>query len=307
VQEVAYQNINYVPTGTLPDQRLVYARKDLNLNDALLLLNTTQGSTWTLSTKVERPFKNGWYASGSYMYNRARSINDGTASTAGSNWANNPVRFDTNNPELARSSYEVGSRVNLTAAIPIPLGKGIRSTASFFYNGKNGRPYVIMFSSDVNLDGRSNNDIVFLPATPDQVVLQNGTWEQLDAFLSNDPASKDNRGQIPARNSGRSPWNNSLDFRYAVNLPTGTKTRVELTMDVFNLLNLFNKDWGWQYFPLFPSSSGNGLIAYGGLDPATGKERLNLATITAPTFQGQFQRDDLRSRWQAQWGLRVRF
>jgi hypothetical protein len=49
------------------------------------------------------------------------------------------------------------------------------------------------------------------------------------------------------------------------------------------------------------------LIAYGGLDPATGKERLNLATITAPTFQGQFQRDDLRSRWQAQWGLRVRF
>jgi hypothetical protein len=307
VKEVAYQNINYVATGTLPDGRFTYARKDLNLNDALLLLNTTQGSTWTLSTKVERPFKNGWYASGSYMYNRSRSINDGTASTAGSNWANNPVRFDTNNPELARSSYEVGSRVNFTAAIPIPLGKGIRSTASFFYNGQNGRPYVIMFSSDVNLDGRSNNDIVFLPATPDQVVLQNGTWEQLDAFLSNDPASKDNRGQIPARNSGRGPWNNSVDFRYAVNLPTGGKTRVELTMDVFNLLNLFNKDWGWQYFPLFPSSSGNGLIGYGGLDPATGKERLNLATITAPTFQGQFQRDDLRSRWQAQWGLRVRF
>jgi hypothetical protein len=78
-------------------------------------------------------------------------------------------------------------------------------------------------------------------------------------------------------------------------------------MDVFNLLNLINSDWGWQYFPSFPSSAANGLITYGGIDAATGKERLNIATITAPSFQGTFTRDDLRSRWQAQWGLRVRF
>jgi hypothetical protein len=307
VQEVKYQNLNYVQSGTLPDGRFTYRKVDAGINDALLLTNTDLGNSWTASFKIERPFRNGFNASGSYMYNRARSINDGTASTAGSNWANNPVRIDTNNPELARSSYEVGSRVNLTAVIPIPLGGGVRSSAAFFYNGQNGRPYVIMFNGDANGDGRTNNDIAFIPSSADQVVVFNGTYDQLNAFLNGDPASSANRGTIPPRSAARSPWNNNLDFRYGVNLPTGGRTRVELTMDVFNLLNLLNKDWGWQYFPLFPSSSANGLIGYGGIDAATGKERLNLNTITAPTFQGQFQRDDLRSRWQAQWGVRVRF
>jgi len=307
IEEVKYENLNFIPSGTLPDGRITYTKKDGTLNDALLLTNTSLGSSWTISAKLERPFRHGFYASGSYIYNRAWSVNDGTASTAGSNWANNPVQFDTNNPPLTRSNFDMGSRVNLTAAVPIPLGKGVQSTASFFYNGQSGRPYVIMFNGDANGDNRSNNDIAFVPATADQVVVFNGTWAQLDQFLSTDPASKDYRGQVPPRNAGRSPWNNEVDFRYAVNVPTGGRTKVELTMDVFNLLNLFNKDWGWQYFPFFPAAAGNGLIGYGNIDAATGKERLNLSAITSPTFQGTFQRDDLRSRWQAQWGLRVRF
>lgn len=222
-------------------------------------------------------------------------------------WANNPVRIDTNNPELSRSNYDLGSRVNLTAVVPVPLGKGIRSAASFYYNGQNGRPYVILFNGDANGDGRTDNDIAFIPASQDQVILSGGTWDQLNAFLSGDPASKGSRGTIPVRNAGRAPWSNSLDFRCAVHLPTGGKTKVEVTMDIFNLLNLLNKDWGWQFFPLFPNSSGNGLVLYQGLDAATGKERLGLATITSPNFLGTFQRDDLRSRWQAHRGLRVRF
>jgi hypothetical protein len=76
---------------------------------------------------------------------------------------------------------------------------------------------------------------------------------------------------------------------------------------VFNLLNAFNKDWGSHYFPKFPSQSGNGLIGYGGIDAATGKERLNLSTIASPTFQGTFDRDDLLSRATAQFGARIRF
>ena len=104
-------------------------------------------------------------------------------------------------------------------------------------------------------------------------------------------------------NSGFAPWSNQLDFRYAVNLPTGSRAKVELTADIVNLLNLFNKDWGWQYWPPFPA--GGTLIGYGAI--ANGKETFNLNTITSQTFQGTFDRSDLRSRWQAQFGARVRF
>ena len=59
VKEIAYQNINFVPSSTLPDGRFVYRKVDANLNDALLLTNTSLGSTWTASFKLERPFRNG--------------------------------------------------------------------------------------------------------------------------------------------------------------------------------------------------------------------------------------------------------
>jgi hypothetical protein len=58
----------------------------------------------------------------------------------------------------------------------------------------------------------------------------------------------------------------------------------------------------WVYYPNFNSPT---LIGYSGL--TNGKETFNLSTITSQTFQGTFTRDDLKSRWQMQWGLRVRF
>ena len=54
---------------------------------------------------------------------------------------------DINNPPLAISDFDPGSRVSLTGTIPIPLGGGVRSTATFYYNGQIGRAYSIVFSS----------------------------------------------------------------------------------------------------------------------------------------------------------------
>ncbi|PYR79547.1 MAG: hypothetical protein DMF87_11030 [Acidobacteria bacterium] len=305
IKEIFYQNVNYIPLSTLPDGRLTYTKRDPSLNDVVVLSNTGRGSNWTTTFKVERPFANGFYASGSYLYNRAKSINDGTSSVARSNWAfGSYVNFDVNNPPLATSNYETAHRVTLTASIPIPITSSVRSTASLYYNGQNGQPYTIVFNGDANGDGVTTNDVAFVPASPDQVVVINGTWDQLNAYINGDCTMRDNRGSIPERNACHAPWINSLDFRYGVDVPTGGRTKVELTMDVFNLLNLFNKNWGWSVYPNLNSPI---TIGYGGINAATGKETLNLSTITSPNFQGTFTRDDLRSRWQAQFGARIRF
>jgi len=108
---------------------------------------------------------------------------------------------------------------------------------------------------------------------------------------------------VPNRNTGVSPWTNSLDVRYGVTVPV-RKAKIELSMSILNFLNLLNSDWGWRFFPNFYSPQ---TIGYGGIDRTTGKEILNLSTITSPNFLGTFTRDDLRSRWQAQWEARVRF
>ena len=306
LEDILYKDLEFVPNGTLPapDGRLTYARVDPKVNNAVLLTNATQGSTQSFAVKLQRPFRNGFQLSGSYFYNRARSISDGAAFTAATNLHDQYTTYDLNNPTLARSNYEAGNRVNLSGSVPIPLWKGLTSTASFFYNGQTGQPYSLLFSGDVNGDGNTFDDVAFLPSDPSQVVITNGTWAQLDAYLSSDSAAKNNRGKVPLRNTGTAPWSNDLDFRYAVNINTGGKTKVELTMDVFNLLNLVNKNWGWVFYPNFYDAT---TLGAGGIDPATGLTRMNLATITSPTFLGTLTRDDLRSRWQAQWGARFRF
>jgi len=225
LEDVKYNNLNLVQTGTRPDGRPLYSRLYPTLSNTLLLTNTTEGSNYSITGKVDRPFSNGWFASGSYLYGDANTIQDGTNSTAFSTWAN-VYTINTSDPPLTRSNFSVGHRITMSGSKTVGFGKGIAGTFSLYYNGQSGRPYVILFNGDANLDNRSNNDIAFIPASADQVILQNGSWDQLNAFISSDPASKDNRGTIPARNSGRAPWSNSLDFRYGVNVPTGGKTKV---------------------------------------------------------------------------------
>jgi hypothetical protein len=306
LDNVLYQDLNYKPVSTNADGRIEYTKVDPNINDAVLLTNTHQGDSETIVFKVERPWRKGFSISGSYLYNRARSVSDGGAFVALSTWRDQYVTFDANNPTLATSIYQTGNRVNLTGSVPIPLFKGLTSTASFFYNGQTGQPYSLVANGDANNDGTTFNDISFIPSSASQVVVTNGTYAQLDAYLSQDPAAKNNRGVIPNRNTGVAPWTNDLDFRYAVNVPTGKRAKAEFTFDILNMLNLLNKNWGWVYFPNFNSPQPLGTIA-GELDKATGLPTINVSSIVNPNFLGTFTRDDLRSRWSAQWGLRLSF
>jgi hypothetical protein len=304
VKEIKYQNLNYIPSGApRQDGRTAYTKKLSTVNDVLLLTNTSgEGGQWSLSYKLERPFKKGFYAGGSYLYGRAKSTMDGTSSVALSNWRGTYVGLDANSPPLTTSNFDVRHRVNFSASVPIPLFRDLKSTASVYYNGQSGGPYSIIFTGDANGDATTTNDLIFVPATEGQVNVSNGTWATLDAFLSNDDATKNHRGEILPRNAGRAPWSNSLNFRYAVSVPTGGRTKVDVTMDLSNLLNLFDNTKGAIYYANFGGPTIIGIS----VDPTTGKYTYNLSTISSPTFS-TFTRDDLRSRWQAQWGLRVRF
>ena len=114
LKDIYYQNINYIPSSTAPDGRTIYKKFDSSLNDVMLLTNSNQGSSWMLTFKVDRPLRNGFFASGSMSYGDSKSITDGTSSVARSNWLTTPIGLDTNNPPLTRSNYSPGGRVNLT-------------------------------------------------------------------------------------------------------------------------------------------------------------------------------------------------
>lgn len=302
LKDIGYRNLNLVPgTQTRPDGRPVFVRQNSQFSDVILLENTSEGTQWTVLAKLERPFRNGLYMAASYLYGESQSINDGTSSQAASNWGNVYVPGDPNHAPLARSNFDPGHRVNAAVSYDRKIGR-VNAVASLFYNGQSGRPYTFNFNGDANGDGRSSNDLMFVPSSADQVIVRNGTWDQLNAFIEGDDALRNNRGKIVPRNAGRAPWTDSVDFRLAVKVPTARSVKLEFTADIVNLLNLINSDWG-----VFDIATFNDLnpIRFQ-VDSATGKYVYDLVTINSATFR-KFDRDDLRSRWQAQLGLRLRF
>lgn len=302
--DVLWKDLNWVASGaTRPDGRLVLTKFDSNINDAVLLTNASGGNTETLAFKVEKPYSHGFYVSGSYTYNRAQSISDGGAFVALSSWRDQYENYDPNNPTLATSDYQAGNNIKLTGSIDVPMVYHLHSVFSAFYDGQTGQPYSLIFNGDANGDTTTFNDIAFLPSDPSQVIVTGGTYAQLAAYLAQDPSAQGHLGTVPNRNTGTSPWTNELDVRYEIEVPVG-RTKVNLSASILNFLNLLDNSWGWHYFPNFYSPQ---TLGYGGIDPATGKEIINIANITSPNFTGTFTRDDLRSRWQAQFEARVRF
>ncbi len=306
--DVRYENLNYVPSVTLTGVggRPFFIKKVSTLSDVVLLTNTDQGGNWTASYEVRRPFKDGWFFSGAYSYNDSKSVPDVTSDQAASAWGNTSVPGDPNNQPLTRSSFAVGHRINASASYEIKLPKGARGTLSMFYAGTSGRPYTMAFSRDVNGDGRGTNDLLYIPASATEggYTYTGGSYNDLLTFVQADPCLKDFVGKIIPRNACRSPWTNTLDGKFAVQLPF-KKVRAEITLDALNLINLFDNKGG-----LFQYSSFNQLqvissnpTSVTATAPFVG---YNLTTLTGASFTKYF-RDDLRSRWQLQLGGRIRF
>jgi len=307
VRDIKYQDINLYITGRLPDYRPTWAKQYTTYNGAYTLMNTSQGSTWSASIKIDRPWKNGLYASGSYLYGRAYSIMDGTSSRAVSNWNGTLVPGDPNNPPLTRSNFDPGHRITLQASYDIPVYREFKVTASVYYNGQSGRTYSTIFNGDVNKDNRTTNDLLFVPVSADQIVIRNGTWDQLITYINNDPGLVADRGGVSTRNNDRGPWWNQMDVKFAFSIPTGSRFKPEVTFDILNFLNLLDHNRGVYNYASFQDLMP---VIYGGIDAATGNMIFDLRPLQNGAISrpdGLYTLDDIRSRWQMQLGLRLRF
>lgn len=303
VKDIDYRNFNLNQTGTRPDGRPFFTRLNAAYTDAIFLTNTSEGDAWSIAMKLERPFRGNWFASASYLYGQSNTVSDGTNSTARSNWLNAYNQGDPNAIPVATSNFNPGHRVNLSGSYRLDFDRA-RVTFSAFYNGQTGRPYAYTYGNDANGDGlgvNNSNDLLYIPRDASDVIVANGTFDQLMAFINAGNCSDLTPGTIMERNTCRAPWTNTLDFRAAVDVPVG-KLDTELTIDVLNFINVFDSGAGQVEFALFNSLQ----PVNQSVDAATGKYIYTLNTVTQPG-QARYQRDDLRSRWQAQIGLRVRF
>jgi len=300
-KDIQYKDLNLVRTGgTALGGRPEYTTISSAYNGVYFLTNTSDGNALTagieLSQRSHGPFS--W--SFGYLYTDAEEIYPGTSSQASSNFVNVSV-VDPQNPGLHPATYMNEHRFTGTLAYDFNIGS-VGSTVSLYFNRQSGRPYSTTFNSsaDVNGDGVRGNDLLYVPAGPDEIILQGATWDEFNAYISADDSLADARGRIVGANAGRGPWTTQVDLRWAFDLPI-SRYNVSITADILNLLNFIDSDKGVFQYVRFGEVSP---VRYRGTDAATGKPIYDVQ-FTDP--DDRWNTDDVRSRWQAKLGVRFRF
>lgn len=308
LNDIKYQDLNLVQTGTNPlDGRPTYDERFGDLTNVIYLTNTSEGEQFTANLKLEKPFSDGWYAMTSYVYGNSESINDGSSSQAYSNWRFNETSGDPNNPPVSTSDFEVEHRFNVALSYEFKIAGNVNATTSLFYNVQSGRPYSTIFSSDYNGDGEFANDLLYVPASADEVIITGTdslgnpyTFADFENYINADEGLRNARGSIVGRNASRDPWRRALDFRFAVDVRLN-RYKFQVTADIFNFMNLLDDDQGVVRYATFNTVNP---VRPRGFDEATGKPIYQLNFVDPDR---RFVQDDLRSRWQGQLGLRFTF
>ncbi|MCE1188594.1 MAG: carboxypeptidase regulatory-like domain-containing protein [Ignavibacteria bacterium] len=312
LNDMMYKDLNIGPAnGTLPDGRPTYtgSRIAKYFQRVMLLTNTSDGYQSNFAVQIQGDVLPDLNVNGAYAFGTAKDKNSVLSSQAYSQFRYSPINNDPNNPSLTTANFEIKHRILVSVGYGIDVYKGVHATVSLFYNGQSGRPFSYRYSNDANGDGHDANDLIFVPANKDDYIYvptdKNDTrtaatiGDQFWAYVNNDDYLKDHKGQIMERNAAREPWVSQFDFRAAVKINTYATQSVELSLDILNVGNLLNSDWGWvKQVP----NQADALLKYQGIDAATKKMKVSFTNKDNP-----FIADNLLSRYQMQLGLRYNF
>ncbi len=326
------QNIDYEDSGlkfyaagsnmaNAENTNIVY-KNTTSYSDIIYLKNTNKGYSYSLTAQLRKSFAFGLTLDAAYTFGHSYSVYDGTSSVALSNWKYNYAR-ETNNPELAVSSFDVPHRIRASANYNVRYGKKSRwgTNLALIYEGHSGQAYSLYYffdkslphgSQSINGDGYNGNDLLYIPNT---VEVANMNWKSeadknnFEHFILGDKYLRNNRGKWSERNKLRMPFESQFDFSlsqdFIYNLKRGGK--ITLMWTVMNVANLLNKDWGKYYRNVYAFAP---LTVTGVTEvkkTVNGEEKVVGYDPTYSYYENTKSLDDYFSRWRMQFGVRITF
>jgi len=277
-----------------PDGRPIYDRPPVY---DVMLTNTDLGSSNTFSLSLDKAWdtRAGLFGFAiHYTHMDAEEVNPSQSSTVSSNYGR-PATFDRNNRQLSRSDFEIADRVNGTLDWSKDLFGDNITRASLFFEYRSGKPYSYTMregSGDATVWGgdttfaRRDSQLLYVPTVGDPGVIFNNT----PGALVNDPLVEADfnafiaaaglegfRGSIMPRNfattSSSARFNLRLQQEIGLfDLPGVGESKLHLFLDIENIGNLLNDDWGRVEQVSFPfnytavdevSLNQNGQYVYG--------------------------------------------
>ncbi len=343
LNNVRYTNLNTSSeiTGNFTgsgDDRPIYDRTEIDTTGIAAVYlgsNTSEGYGYNLTATVNKNITPDLNIMLAYTFGDAHALFEGTSSQNSSQWRGSVNVDGRNNPAFGRSDFALGNRILGVVNYKVDWANNLTTTISLLYTGESGNAisYVIGGDRDArNLNNESGStsrwrSLVYVPADVNDINLVDITrtdeidgvevetvvstaaeqWENLNAFIEDDPHLSSRRGNYAEKNGGRAPWVNFLDLaiRQDFSINAGeTSHRLQASFDVFNIANLINPSWGVRYnvpgdfnnyellnFVDFDADGTTPLYQYS--EDALGNDTYNVSSFS--------------SRWQARVGLRYIF
>ena len=254
-------NLDQTTTTQAVDGRTYYTNKRLNdkITNAYVLERTNKGYQVFLTASLKKSFENGLAFSVAYTYGQSKSPYEFPSTTPSGAFNAVPVVGNPDIPTVSYSTFDLRHRIigDLSYRVSYAKDRLATTVGLFVHASQQGRTsYIYGGNGDVNGDGSQKNDLIFVPADKSQINLVEYTsgnktvtvdeqWNALNRFIENSPYLKSRRGKFAERNGAINPWYMQVDLHLAQELAIDKrKHKFEITLDILNLTNMLNKNWG---------------------------------------------------------------
>ncbi|MBO9205036.1 MULTISPECIES: TonB-dependent receptor [Niastella] len=284
INNVYFRNANLGPeSGTLAngaDKRPIFnnvaaARPVPLVNQMIVMDNISKGYSLSLTAQLQKSFSEHWEAGLAYTYTLAKEVAIGSSDQSASGFNTNNITFNPNKPDMGYSNYSIPHRIVANGSYRLEYAdKKMATTFSIFYTAQPQERYTFRYANDINGDGQ-RNDVMYIPKDPSEISFVEGATlggvkytaqQQSDAFfkfIENDKYLKDHKGEYMNKYGATLPWNHSLDLRVLQDFiyrSGTTKHTLQVSVDVINLLNLLNSQWGYRYSYTFGTFQDMGIL-----------------------------------------------
>ncbi len=241
---------------------------------ALVLDNTNKGYQWSITAQLAKTFNRNFQLSAAYTYTDSRELNPQNGSTAGGIFTSQANVLGPNSPGLSYANTLTPHRIIAFGSYRKDYLKHFATTLGFTYEGRSGGNFSYTYNGDVNSDGTNGNDLIYIPASKDEIVLSTSSandtrtidqiWTELDTYIAQDKYLSDRRGKYAERSGAIAPWVNRLNFSLLQDFyidVRGKRNTLQFSVNLENALNLFSSKAG-----LFQNSARTQLIRFLGYE-----------------------------------------